>query len=588
MKRFSYISLALAALLTAFSCSKENPGTDGNEEPEVVFDETVDASLEINRQTFDATCKETSFQLRITSDYLWRIVMPEDCDWVIPEALSGSEGTTKVKIIITANNTPEERTARLTVQSGKKKLRLNISQSRLEKVLSESEVDTDRIYIPQELRSNDFYKSSSQWYYGRSRQSDHFIVFWEKGDQWDEYGDLTPKDCTNEKLQVDVDDLLEKAELFYKMNIDILNFAVTGKGESNLDKYKMIIMLLYTTDWVATGSGYDNTIGALWVNPSTCHPVGSTIAHEIGHSFQYQVYSDQLKTGTGSGLGSGFRYEIGQGTGFWEQCAQWQSYQKFSSGEDYTNQMFDSYNFTVFKDQCHTHFLHEHQRYASYFLQWYWTLKHGNDAVGRVWRESKKPQDPCEAYMKIYGITNDEFNAEIYDYAARCCTWDYPVAIENTKTIKDYGANYIDAISWKYVKEDGWYRVAKEKCPEATGFNHIRLSVPSGGGPVGVDFVGLPGADGYNPMDGNISKAGWTYGFVTLKGDGSVEYSKPVLVNSSDYMVSSQYDVPSDAAKLWMVVAATPTEYLTHLWDENDDNDLQWPYKVRFSNTNPR
>ena len=89
-------------------------------------------------------------------------------------------------------------------------------------------------------------------------------------------------------------------------------------------------------------------------------------------------------------------------------------------------------------------------------------------------------------------------------------------------------------------------------------------------------------------MDGNISKAGWTFGFVALKGDGSVEYSEPVLVNSGDYTASAQYNVPSDAAKLWMVVAATPTGYLTHLWDENDDNDLQWPYKVRFSNTNPR
>ena len=28
---------------------------------------------------------------------------------------------------------------------------------------------------------------------------------------------------------------------------------------------------------------YDDVIGALWVNPSTCQPVGATIGHEIGH-----------------------------------------------------------------------------------------------------------------------------------------------------------------------------------------------------------------------------------------------------------------------------------------------------------------
>lgn len=61
-----------------------------------------------------------------------------------------------------------------------------------------------------------------------------------------------------------------------------------------LDKYKMEIYLLYQSEWLATGSGYDNVIGALWVNPSTCQPVGSTIAHEIGHSFQYMVFCDYL------------------------------------------------------------------------------------------------------------------------------------------------------------------------------------------------------------------------------------------------------------------------------------------------------
>lgn len=56
----------------------------------------------------------------------------------------------------------------------------------------------------------------------------------------------------------------------------------------------MEIYLLYQSEWLATGSGYDNVIGALWVNPSTCQPVGSTIAHEIGHSFQYMVFCDYL------------------------------------------------------------------------------------------------------------------------------------------------------------------------------------------------------------------------------------------------------------------------------------------------------
>ena len=71
------------------------------------------------------------------------------------------------------------------------------------------------------------------------------------------------------------------------------------------------------------GRGYDNVIGALWVNPSTCKPVGSTIAHEIGHSFQYQVYCDQILRGETdawafkSGLRYGYEGSNG-GNGFWE------------------------------------------------------------------------------------------------------------------------------------------------------------------------------------------------------------------------------------------------------------------------------
>ena len=105
------------------------------------------------------------------------------------------------------------------------------------------------------------------------------------------------KQTVDAGLRVDIDDLLEKAEQFYKTNIEALKFAQLGEDKSYLDKYKMEIYLLYQTEWLATGSGYDNKIGALWVNPSTCQPVGSTIAHEIGHSFQYQVYCDKILHG---------------------------------------------------------------------------------------------------------------------------------------------------------------------------------------------------------------------------------------------------------------------------------------------------
>lgn len=149
----------------------------------------------------------------------------------------------------------------------------------------------DKYYKPYEFSDMDMFQSSSKWSWHRYKQSEHFFVFWEAA-----FGNDPNSNSVPSNLRVDIDDLLAKAEQFYQTNIVSTQFCTVGQGRSYLDIYKMEIYLLYQTEWLATGSGYDNVIGALWVNPSTCQPVGSTIGHEIGHSFQYQVYCDQILT----------------------------------------------------------------------------------------------------------------------------------------------------------------------------------------------------------------------------------------------------------------------------------------------------
>ena len=162
-------------------------------------------------------------------------------------------------------------------------------------VLSLSSYDIpnfDKYYKPYEFSDMDMFQSSSKWSWHRYKQSEHFFVFWEAA-----FGNDPNSNSVPSNLRVDIDDLLAKAEQFYQTNIVSTQFCTVGQGRSYLDIYKMEIYLLYQTEWLATGSGYDNVIGALWVNPSTCQPVGSTIGHEIGHSFQYQVYCDQFILG---------------------------------------------------------------------------------------------------------------------------------------------------------------------------------------------------------------------------------------------------------------------------------------------------
>lgn len=445
--------------------------------------------------------------------------------------------------------------------------------------------DYDKFYKPKDLKNMDLLRGDSKWSFVRSKQSTHFIVFWEPG-----FGNDPNASSVSEALRVDIDDLLKKAETFFEMNVNTLKFAQVGSGKSNLDKYKMQIYLLYQTEWLATGAGYDDVIGALWVNPGTCKPVGSVIAHEIGHSFQYQVYADVLASGAiANDFSRGFRYGFGGngGNGFWEQTAQWQSYQS------YPKQAFESHDFGVYMDNYHRHFGHEWQRYASYFIHYYWASKHGVDFIGKLWREAKSPEDPMQAYMRLNGLTVDQLNAELYDAATRFVTWDIDA-------IRSNGANYIGKHTFKFYQlTDGTFQVAYNRCPGSTGYNVIPLNVPASGTIVATKFTALtpgsvlaPGDPGqysdesttltttkYN--SGSLTRAGWRYGYVALLKNGQRVYGDMNRKTSE----SVQFTIPEGCDKLWFVVTGAPSTYIAQPWDEKESNDDQWPYMVKFTNT---
>jgi len=420
--------------------------------------------------------------------------------------------------------------------------------------------DVSKIYIPLEFRNMDFSKTSSTWCYSRSRQSEHFIVFWGAG-----YGANDPNSsAVASAYRVDIDDLLAKAEQFFELNINKLKFAELGTGKSNLDKYKMMIFLFYESEWRATGSGYDDVIGALWISPNTCQPVGSTIAHEIGHSFQYQTHCD-LKGG------AGFRYGYGgySGNTFWEQTAQWQAYQS------YPTEAFVSSNFSVYTSNYFRHLCHEEYRYASYFIHYYWADKHGIDFIGRLWREAQQPEDPFQAYMRINSLSVEQFNDEIYDQAARLVTWDIAA-------IRDNGRNYIGAQSCKMVamnEAPAKYRPDVSFCLEPTGYNVIPLNVPATGTEVTADFAAAPNFSGYSV---DYQMLGYRYGFVALKSDNSRVYGEMYKSDSGE----AKFTVPAGCERLWFVVSGASPVYTPHAWDDNNANDIQLPYTVQFKNTN--
>ncbi|MCQ2145285.1 MAG: DUF6055 domain-containing protein [Bacteroidales bacterium] len=585
----SAIALLIFSAYAVFTACDNKPVDNG------------DKAIEVPQTVINVAWNDVEGSISFTAPYDWSASLAGSESWIKLTKASGATGSVKMPFIITKNDSENYREAKIVLSSGKSKAEVTIHQEANPNavlVMDKSKIkDYDKYYCPRpyndgfEKGADYMLRSDAKWSWWRMKQSEHFFVFW-----MPEFGDDPNSASVPNALRVDVDDLLAKAEQFYETNVKKLGMAEPGKGESRLDQYKMQIYLLYQTEWLATGSGYDDTIGALWVNPSTCKPVGSTIGHEIGHSFQYQVSADKLYNGSGSltdfGANVGFRYGYGAngggGCAYWEQCAQWQSFQ------DYPQEAF-GYDVNVWLANHHRSFLHEWHRYASYWFQFYFTQVHGIKAFSQVWRESKYPEDPLQAYMRLF--CNDDLNTfyeEYFSYAQHCAAYDFDAVHQYaTDAAKSYTTHL-------FKNEAGNYQVAYDNCPGTTGFNLIPLNCTPGK-TIKADFAGIePGSalvaedpgqliDG----DGKVVKTvksynktsnmdeNFRYGFVSVDAAGNSTYSQMYSGTSG----VAEFDVPNDAAKVYFVVVGTPDTYKRQAWDDNGENDEQWPYEVSFVNT---
>lgn len=438
------------------------------------------------------------------------------------------------------------------------------------------EKETAGYYQPREMETMDVWNPDAPWCFQRSLESEHFLLFWEAG-----FGE-DPNTAPPE-YRVDGQALLERAEGFYRVNVETLGMKMPGK--SWLDTYKMQIYLFYTPDWLATGAGYDNVIGALWVSPSACADGGSVLAHEIAHCFQYQIYCDQLLQGEKDDSRRGFRYGYAPdaGNGFWEQCAQWASF------VSYPREAVDCWEFSQWPENCHRAFEHEWTRYQSYWLPMFLTQRHGMDAVGRLWRESRWPEDALSAYCRIFcGGSVEMLNRELYDYAARMALLDFPV-----EGLEAPGGVYSVCL---YDAGEGWQRVAYGCCPGEGGFNVIELPMAP---VIQVEFQGLaPGSplaaddpgwwlqgegerggktEVYNSCGAEI---GWRYGFCVLHQDGRKTYAPA----HSECRNILRYTPDGTEEKVYLaVVGVGENQVIVNPWDEDERTDAQMPYQIRIS-----
>lgn len=413
-------------------------------------------------------------------------------------------------------------------------------------------------YIPSKVwkvpENNDYNNIESEYSHQRSAQSANLAIFWSK-----KFGD-DPMSNPDSSKRFDTAQILKQCERFYDFYVDSLRFV--ERGHSVTDRYKILFYVFGEEDGTAYGGGVGDTIGMLWAPPARIHkaPYGA-IAHELGHSFQYLVHGDGSKAFTKAPKGS-------RGQSIYEMTSQYMLWQVYP---EWIN--FENYHLQAFLKQTHYAFLHEINQYHSPFVLEYWSDKHGKDFVGKIWREGLVEEDAVMAYKRLAGVDQQQFNDEIFDAARRFITWDIPRVEQVSRPYANQHSTKLDSVG------SGRYRIAESHCPQNYGYNGIALQVPAAGTTVNLRFKGIAGAEGYRAIE--TDKAGWRYGFLAVRQDGSRVYGD--MGSKSNGKI--KFKVPKDTAYLWLVVSGAPTEHRVHLIDGNDENDEQWPYEIKLSGT---
>ena len=446
--------------------------------------------------------------------------------------------------------------------------------------------DIERYLVkPSTYSSNDFTNENSTYCFQRSAESEHFVVFWAKGLNKQSNGNLTGGASSS---VCNVNTLLSNAEKIWSVYVNQLGFINPGK--STTDKVKIEMFVVNQSEWRADGSGVDGTVwtmGTGTTKTAKSQKVGLfhcnawaasnnvTVAHEIGHTFQYLVSADL-------GMTHGLNYVLGdnsKGNEWWEDCANWQAHKVYPA------EQFAS-NWSNNQDMHHLNIIHEDARYNNCYYQDWWCQQHGLNTIGRVWRESTKPEDPIQAYMRIFNLNDSTFADEQFEGYAH-------IAAMDIDSWESYGQGLIgsekqrltdasDAIVQSHLGgEKDWWVVQPEYCPQNYGYNANPLKVPAAGTEVKATFKGLVNAEGYRSI--YPERAGWRYGFVAYSSDGTRTYSPIGRETEGEVSIT----IPEKCTHLWFVVMGAPTKWWTHSWNENAADDEQWPYAVKFTGSDP-
>ena len=394
------------------------------------------------------------------------------------------------------------------------------------------------IYIPEDLRGMDLQADTSKWSFKRSIETDDLILMWERG-----FGNDTsnPPALEGKPMAFNLGNLRDRVQSFYHFFRDTLEFVRDNQTpRSKADRYKMMVMVMYSLDGTAYGGTYDNFIGGLWVAPNRIQDEKmNCMAHELGHSFQSQIMADSVGQAWG-------------GSGFFEMTSQWMLWQV---NPDWLTD--ENYHFEAFKKLTHKAYLDMENIYHSpYVIQW-WSDLHGRKSIAELFRQGRWGDDPAMTYKRMYGMTQSQFCDEMLRGYQHLVNFDFKHAWKETR-------KYACTFGTELEKTDGWYR--PKNVPEEYGFNAILLD----------EMVNLKARDFRLQLKGDNLR----YGFVGVTTDGESLYSP---VNATTFETPKGKTL----AHLYLIVMGAPMQHQRlhmPMGDGQDATNAQFPYTFRILN----
>lgn len=401
-----------------------------------------------------------------------------------------------------------------------------------------------QIYIPRDLKDNDFTNAESQWSYARMAYTDDVIVFWEKPFG----GDLSKApNLEGQNMKVDIYNLLGRLQTFYDFYKHDLKFIKPG---SKADKYRMMVMLNYSLEGTAYGGDYDGQIGALWIAPNRVQDKKlNCIAHELGHSFQSQVGCD----GEGESWGGGGIFEMTSQWMLWQVNPQWTT--------------DENYHWQDFIRLHNLRFLAGENIYHSPYVLEYWSMKHGQTVMGDLFRGGKRGEDPAMTYMRLFGLSVDEMNNEMIDCYSRLITFDFP-------RVKESHRKFVGQLTTPLAQPQADGKAAsiqpsENMIPETWGFNVLPLTQKL------TQKTNVLRFEGQNTDDNATYKVRW----VSVK-DGEPQYGPVMTGHKFEMKVPS----PGDGQTYLVVVGCPKNEYKPEGFgrrrQSNNQAETKYPYQV--------